>query len=162
MKTQQYEIRFATEDDVATILDFITGLAIYEKMLDEVVATEEILRESLFNKKQAEVILLEIAGKAAGFALFFHNYSTFSGKVGLYLEDIFVHGAYRGNGYGKALFQKVAEIAAERDCGRMEWSCLDWNEPSIQFYKSQGAVPMDGWSIFRLSEEKLKGFKRGN
>ena len=162
MKKQNYEIRFATEKDAATILDFITGLAIYEKMLDEVVATKESLRDSLFNKKQAEVILLEVGDEAAGFALFFHNYSTFLGKAGLYLEDLFVHDHYRGNGYGKALFQKVAEIAAERDCGRMEWSCLDWNEPSIQFYKSQGAVAMEGWSVFRLSEEKLEGFKRGN
>lgn len=154
-----YQIRFATEEDVATILYFIKELAIYEKMLDEVVATEESLRESIFEQRQAEVLLLEVAGEAAGFALFFHNYSTFQGKAGLYLEDIFVSEEYRGSGYGKALFQKVAQIAVERGCGRMDWTVLDWNEPSIQFYQAHGAIPMDEWTVHRLTGEALEKFK---
>lgn len=154
-----YQIRFATEKDVATILYFIKELAIYEKMLDEVFATEESLRQSIFEQRQAEVLLLEVAGEAAGFALFFNNYSTFQGKAGLYLEDIFVSEEYRGSGYGKALFQKVAQIAVERGCGRMDWTVLDWNEPSIQFYQAHGAIPMDEWTVHRLTGEALEKFK---
>lgn len=148
--------RFATVEDVALILSFIKELASYEKMLDEVVATEEILKEWLFEKKIAEVIFALEDGKEVGFALFFHNYSTFIGKGGLYLEDLFVKPKYRGKGYGKGLFKKLAEIAVERNCGRMEWWCLDWNTPSIEFYTRMGAVPMSEWTTYRLTEDQLK------
>lgn len=148
-------IRFATEKDVPEILGFIKALSVYEKMEDQVVATEESLRVSLFEKKQAEVIFAEEAGLAVGFALFFHNYSTFLGKANLYLEDLFVKEAYRGKGYGKALLNELAQIAVKRDCERLDWVCLNWNEPSIDFYKSLGAKPLPEWLIFRLEGKAL-------
>lgn len=148
-------IRFATEKDVPEILGFIKALSVYEKMEDQVVATEESLRVSLFEKKQAEVIFAEEAGVAVGFALFFHNYSTFLGKANLYLEDLFVKEAYRGKGYGKALLNELAQIAVKRDCERLDWVCLNWNEPSIEFYKSLGAKPLPEWLIFRLEGKAL-------
>ena len=148
--------RFANDDDLDLILDFIMQLAIYEKMEDEVVATEELLNEWIFDKKVAEVIFVLEDGVEVGFALFFHNFSTFLGKAGIYLEDLFVKPEYRGKGYGKALIKKLAEIAVERGCGRLEWSCLDWNQPSIDFYLSLGATPMDGWTVYRLTGKTLE------
>ena len=149
-------IRFATENDCAMILHFIRDLAEYEKMADQVVASEELLREWIFEKQKAEVLFVCEEGKELGFALFFHNFSTFLGRAGIYLEDLFVLPEYRGNGYGKALLKKLAQIAVERGCGRLEWSCLDWNSPSIDFYRSLGAIPMDDWTTYRLTGETLK------
>ena len=152
----RFEIRYATENDAALILSFIRGIAEYEKMLDEVVATEELLQEWIFEKQKAEVIFAVEDGVEVGFALFFHNFSTFVGRAGLYLEDIFVKMEHRGKGYGKALLKELARIAVERGCGRMEWVCLDWNQPSIDFYRSLGAVPMDEWTIYRVAGDTLK------
>lgn len=149
-------IRFAEEKDTALILKFIKGIAEYEKMLDEVIATEELLREWVFEKKKAEVIIAEDDGIPVGFSLFFYNFSTFVGRAGLYIEDIFVWPEYRKKGYGKALFLFLAKLAHEKGCGRMEWCCLDWNKPSIDFYFSMGAKRMDGWSTYRLTREDLK------
>ena len=149
------EIRFATTQDIPIILDFIKKLAEYEKMSDDVVATEELLNEWIFQKQKAEVIFALEDGKEVGFALFFHNFSTFLGKAGIYLEDLFVLSEYRGRGHGKALLSRLAEIACERGCGRLEWSCLDWNKPSIDFYLSLGASPMDDWTVYRVTGEKL-------
>ena len=148
--------RNATEQDCSLILEFIKELAVYEKMLPEVVATEEMLRQVVFEQGRAEVIFVMEDGQEVGFALFFHNFSTFVGRSGLYLEDLFVKPAYRGKGYGKALFQKLARIAVERHCGRFEWCCLDWNQPSIDFYRSMGAVAMDQWTTYRLSGQALQ------
>ena len=150
------EIRFATEKDVSLIFDFIKGIAAYEKMSDQVVANEELLREWIFEKKKAEVIFAIEEGKEVGFALFFHNFSTFVGRAGLYLEDLYVLPEYRGRGHGKALITELARIAVERGCGRMEWVCLDWNQPSIDFYLSLGAKQMDEWTIYRLAGESLQ------
>lgn len=149
------KIRFADENDLALILDFIKQLATYENMLDEVVATEELLREWLFVRKVAEVIFIMEDDAEVGFALFFHNFSTFLGKAGIYLEDLFVKPEYRGKGYGKALIKKLASIAVERGCGRLEWSCLDWNQPSIDFYLSLGAEAMDEWTVYRVAGDTL-------
>ena len=154
--------RFATERDAALILDFIKALAEYEKMSDQVVATEEILREWIFEKKKAEVIFALEDDKEVGFALFFHNFSTFLGRAGIYLEDLFVKPEYRGRGHGKALIRELARITVERGCGRLEWCCLDWNKPSIDFYLSLGAIPMDEWTVYRLTGEKLESFAEGN
>ena len=154
------EIRFAEEKDTALILDFIKGLAEYEKMSDQVVATEELLTEWIFEKKKAEVIFAVEDGKEVGFALFFHNFSTFLGKAGIYLEDLFVKPEYRGHGHGKALIRELARITVERRCGRLEWCCLDWNKPSIDFYLSLGAQPMDEWTVYRLTGQKLEEFAR--
>ena len=148
--------RYAEKKDVTVILDFIKALATYEKMLDDVVATEELLEEWIFEKKKAEVIFACEDGKEVGFALFFHNFSTFLGRAGIYLEDLFVLPEYRNKGYGKALLKKLAKIATERGCGRLEWCCLDWNQPSIDFYLSLGAKPLDEWTIYRVTGETLK------
>ena len=156
----EFSIRFAGESDVPTILFFIRELAVYEKLENEVVATEEILHEWIFEKKKAEVLLAEEDGKPVGFALFFHNFSTFLGRAGIYLEDLFVMKEYRGRGYGKALLKRLASLAVERGCGRLEWSCLDWNQPSIDFYRSVGAVPMDGWTVYRLTGDTLHDFAK--
>lgn len=153
---KQLTFRFATEKDVPLILKFINGIAEYEKMLDEVETTEELLHEYLFEKQRAEVIFAIVDNVEVGFALFFHNFSTFVGKSGLYLEDIFVWPQYRGKGYGKAIFKKLVKIANERDCGRMEWVCLNWNQPSIDFYLSLNAKPLDEWTTYRLDKEGLK------
>lgn len=150
-------IRTATEDDVPLILDFIRQLARYERLEQEVVATEEILRATLFgNPRFAEVIIGEANGEPAGFALFFHNFSTFIGRPGIYLEDLFVRSEYRGRGYGRALLTRLAQIAKERNCGRLEWAVLNWNEPAIGFYQNLGAVPMNQWTVYRLKGEKLE------
>jgi len=153
-----FTIRAARENEAATVLEFIKKLAEYEKLAHEVEATEEGLHAALFVRHEAEVVFAEEDGVIVGFALFFHNFSTFVGHKGLYLEDLFVLPEKRGIGYGKALLQHLAKLALERHCGRMEWVCLDWNQPSIDFYKSIGAVPMEDWTIYRLTEEKLKAF----
>lgn len=150
--------RSAERKDVSKILFFIKQLAEYEKLANEVVATEEILNEWIFDKGRAEVIFAVADGKEVGFALFFHNFSTFLGRSGLYLEDLFVLPEYRGKGYGKGLLRKLASIAVERKCGRMEWVCLDWNKPSIDFYLSIGAEPMSDWTIYRLAGKTLTDF----
>ena len=149
------EIRFANEEDVDLILDFIKDLAEYEKMSDLVVADEPLLREWIFEKKKAEVIFALEDGKEVGFALFFHNFSTFLGRAGIYLEDLYVKPDYRGRGHGKALIKELAEIAVKRGCGRLEWSCLDWNTPSINFYLSLGAKQMNEWTVYRFEGESL-------
>jgi len=148
--------RFATEADCALILDFIRRLASYEKMSDQVVATETLLREWIFEKQKAEVLFICEDEREVGFALFFHNFSTFLGRAGIYLEDLFVLPEYRGKGYGKALLRRLAQITVERGCGRLEWSCLDWNRPSIDFYLSLGAVPLEDWTTYRLTGDTLR------
>ena len=150
-------LRLATEQDIATILAFIQGLAEYEKLADQVVATEEKLRETLFSAKPyAEVVIAEYEHQAAGFALFFHNYSTFLAKPGIYLEDLFVLPAHRGRGLGKLLLSYLAKLAVERDCGRLEWSVLDWNQPAIDFYQAQGATMLHDWRINRVTGPQLQ------
>ncbi|MBE7041891.1 MAG: GNAT family N-acetyltransferase [Ruminococcaceae bacterium] len=153
---ENLNFRYATETDSALILEFIRELAKYENMLDEVIATEELLKEWIFEKKKAEVIFALEDGKEVGFALFFHNFSTFLGRAGIYLEDLFVKPEYRGKGYGKGLLKKLAQIAKKRGCGRLEWWCLDWNKPSIDFYLSLGAEPMDEWTTYRIAGETLE------
>lgn len=148
--------RYADENDVDLILFFIKQLAEYEKLSDEVVATPVLLKEWLFEKKIAEVIFAVEDNKEVGFALFFHNFSTFLGRGGIYLEDLFVLPEYRGKGYGKKLLKALSRIACERECGRVEWCCLDWNKPSIDFYESLGAKPLEDWTIFRLTGDNLK------
>ena len=148
--------RFAEEKDTALILRFIRELAAYEKMENEVVATEKLLREWIFEKKKAEVIFVLDGGREVGFALFFHNFSTFLGRAGIYLEDLYVMPEYRGKGYGKGLIKELARIAVERGCGRLEWWCLDWNKPSIEFYLSLGAEPMSDWTTYRVAGETLQ------
>jgi GNAT superfamily N-acetyltransferase len=153
----RFSIRSATARDVSVILKFIRELAEYEKLAHEVTATEEILRRSLFSEKShAEVILAREGEEDVGFAVFFHNFSTFLGKPGLYLEDLFVRPAYRGRGYGKALVLYLARLARDRGCGRFEWAVLDWNKPSIDFYRSLGAVPMNDWTVFRVTGKELE------
>lgn len=149
-------IRFANEDDIDVILKFIKELAEYEQMLDQVIATKEILYKSLFIEKSAEVIIAEISNEAIGFALFFHNFSTFLGKSGIYLEDLYIKPEFRSNGYGKSLLSFLAKLAQQRKCGRLEWWCLDDNKPSVEFYTSLGAEPMKDWTVYRMSGEKLK------
>lgn len=141
--------------DTALILQFIRELADYEKMLDEVVADEATLESWIFDKQKAEVIFALEGGTEVGFALFFHNFSTFLGRAGIYLEDLYVRPECRGKGYGKALLKKLASIAVERGCGRLEWWCLDWNKPSIDFYLSLGASPMSDWTIYRITGDTL-------
>jgi len=152
--------RQAGPEDAGLILQFIRALAEYEQMADQVVATEELLRAQLFEKNAAKVIFAMEGEKEVGFALYFHNFSTFLGRAGLYLEDLFVLPEYRGRGYGKALLARLAAIAVEEGCGRMEWVCLDWNRPGIDFYKSKGAVPVDGWTIYRLTGDALTEFAK--
>ena len=152
----ELNIRPAGPEDSATIYGFIMKMARYEKLESEVDTTEQALRKSLFEERQAEVVLGELNGRPVGFALFFHNFSTFRGQRGLYLEDIYVDEEYRGRGYGKRLLIHLVKLAAERRCRRMEWVVLDWNAPSIAFYRSLGAVPMDEWTVFRLTEDKIR------
>ena len=150
------EIRYAERKDVSLIMEFIKGLAEYEKMLDEVVADEAELEEWIFDKKKAEVIFACTDGREVGFALFFHNFSTFLGRAGIYLEDLYIIPEYRGKGYGRRMLQKLAEIAVERKCGRLEWWCLDWNKSSIAFYLSLGAEQMSDWTTYRIAGDTLK------
>ncbi len=156
MKNISY--RCAVSGDEGTILAFIKELAEYEKMSDQVVATEELLREWIFEKNMAEVIFAVIDGEEVGFALFFHNFSTFLGRAGIYLEDLYVRPEHRGKGCGKGLLRRLARIAVERGCGRLEWSCLDWNQPSIDFYLSLGAKAMDEWTVYRIAGDDLMKF----
>jgi GNAT superfamily N-acetyltransferase len=159
--TQELRIERATARDVPLILRLITDLAEYERMSDEVVATEAGLHATLFGPQPSAEVIIGYAGdEPAGFALFFHNYSTFLGKPGLYLEDLFVVPKFRGRGYGKALLVRLAKLAVERDCGRFEWSVLDWNEPAIGFYKKLGARPLDDWTIFRVTGDALHKLAR--
>lgn len=155
MEPQNPSFRFAGREDVSTILGFIRELAEYEHMSDQVVATEALLEEWLFDKEKAQVLLVLENGTPVGSALFFHNFSTFLGRAGIYLEDLYIQPAHRKKGYGKATLQKLAQITVERGCGRLEWSCLDWNQPSIDFYLSLGAVPMEEWTTYRLTGETL-------
>lgn len=156
--------RPAAPGDEELMLSFIRALADYEHMTDQVVATPALLREWIFEKKKAEVLFALDEGRAVGFALFFHNFSTFLGRAGIYLEDLFVLPQERGKGYGKALLKELARIAVEQGCGRLEWSCLDWNQPSIDFYtKKMHAVPMEEWTTYRLTGETLaKAAKAGD
>ena len=154
-------LRFATIDDVNLILDFIRQLADYEKMTQDVVTDEDQLRQSLFGERPvAEVVIASYDGEAAGFALFFHNFSTFLGRPGIYLEDLFVIPQLRGHGIGQVLLSHLAGIAIERGCGRFEWSVLDWNTDAIRFYKRLGAKPMDGWTVFRIEGDALEELVR--
>ncbi len=154
-------IRTATVDDVAVILAFIKELAEYERLSDAVVATESSLRDTLFGERPAaEVLIASVDGSPAGFALFFHNYSTFLARRGLYLEDLYVQPAYRRQGVGRALLQRLAAIAVERECGRMEWSVLDWNQDAWRFYRSLGAEPLTDWTTFRLTGDALRALGR--
>ena len=151
------QVRFATPADVSSILGLIRELAEYERLLDQVVADEAALYRALFGERRyVEALVATIATETVGFALFFHNFSTFLGKPGMYLEDLYVRPAFRGQGLGKALLTRVAQIAVERDCGRMEWSVLDWNEPSIHFYENLGARPMSDWTVYRLTGDALR------
>ena len=153
---EQHSYRFAVREDVPLILTMIRELADYEGLLSEVVATEDILEEWLFDRRGAEVLFaLASSGAEAGFALFFHNFSTFLGRGGVYLEDLYVRPEYRGQGYGKGLIRQLARIAVERGCGRLEWWCLDSNTPGIGFYLSLGAEPMSDWTVYRLAGETL-------
>lgn len=146
----------ASRKDVPIILQFIKDLARYEKLENEVIATEELIEEWLFDKEKAEVIFALVDHKKIGFALFFHNFSTFLGRAGLYLEDLYIMPEYRGHGYGKAMIKELARIAVERGCGRLEWWCLDWNQSSIDFYLSLGAKAMDEWTVYRIIGESLR------
>ena len=154
---ESLSFRAAQRQDVPLILEMIRALAEYEHLLDEVVATEEVLEEWLFDKEKAEVLFPMLEGKEIGFALYFHNFSTFLGRAGLYLEDLYIQPEYRGRGYGRKVLQKLAQIAVERGCGRLEWWCLDWNASSIAFYKNLGAQPMDEWTVYRLTGDTLRG-----
>ncbi|MGO1041198.1 N-acetyltransferase family protein [Clostridioides difficile] len=155
VENNELKFRYAVESDTALVLKFIKELASYENMLDEVIATEEILNEWLFVKKKAEVLIGEYNGNDVGFALFFHNFSTFLGRAGIYLEDLYVQPEFRGKGFGKAFLKKLASIAIERGCGRLEWWCLNWNKPSIDFYLSMGAEPMKDWTVYRIAGDTL-------
>lgn len=152
--------RAAVREDVPLILTFIRELADYEGMLDEVVADEATLEEWLFDRRAAEVVFALEEGREVGFALFFHNFSTFLGRSGVYLEDLYVRPEHRGKGYGKALLKRLARIALERGCGRLEWWCLDWNRPSIDFYLSMGAEPMSDWTVYRVAGDALAELAR--
>lgn len=153
-------IRPAVIEDVPLILGFIKELAEYEHLSDQVTATEEILIEWIFKKQKAEAIIGELNGQPVGYALFFYNFSTFLGRAGIYIEDIYVKLEYRKKGYGKAFFQHIAGLCTERGCGRLEWACLDWNKPSIEFYLSMGAVPMNDWTVYRLNEDSIKSLAK--
>jgi GNAT superfamily N-acetyltransferase len=153
-------LRFAEEKDIPLIMEFIRALAEYEHLLDKVTATTGGLRKFLFEEKKAETVICEYQGEPAGFALFSHNFSTFLGKPGIYIEDLFVKPEYRGKGLGKTLLRYMAHLAAEQDCGRLEWACLNWNEPSIAFYKSQGAVPLDDWTTYRVTGDTLRSLAK--
>ena len=150
-----FTIRYAVRKDIPLILALIRELASYERLADQVVATEALLEEWIFDKQKAEVLIAEEAGVPVGFALFFHNFSTFLGRAGIYLEDLLILPAHRGKGYGKRLLTHLAGIAVERGCGRLEWSCLDWNKSSIDFYRSLGAEAMEDWTVYRIAGDTL-------
>lgn len=152
---KNFKLRETTEKDVGLILSLIKEIAVYENMLDEVTATEDSLRKSIFIDNRAEVVIGEVDGEAIGYALYFFNYSTFLGKGGLYLEDIYIKPQFRAGGIGKEIFKFLAKVAKENGCKRMEWTCLNWNKSSIRFYESLGAIPMDEWTVHRLKEEEI-------
>ena len=152
----EIKFRYAERTDIPLILRFVKELAAYEKLSDEVIADEKTMEEWIFDRQKAEVIFALEDGKEVGFALFFHNFSTFLGRAGIYLEDLYVREEYRGRGYGKAILKKLASIAVERGCGRLEWSCLDWNQPRIDFYLSLGAEAMDDWTVYRVAGRTLR------
>ena len=156
-----FTIRPARPDEAGLVLAFIRKLAVYEKCADDVVADEATLYHSLFEERSAEVVFVEEEGTVVGFALFFHNFSTFVGRKGLYLEDLFILPEKRGLGYGKALLKYLAKVALERNCGRMEWICLDWNQPALEVYRSIGAFPLDEWTVQRMTEPALRRFVEG-
>ncbi|TDT72573.1 acetyltransferase (GNAT) family protein [Hypnocyclicus thermotrophus] len=158
-KIEDLTLKFAEKNEVDEIFYFIKELAKYEKMENEVVATREILIENIFNKKYCEVILAKYKNEYIGFMLFFYNFSTFLGKPGIYLEDLYIEPKYRGKGYGKEMLTNLFKIANNRGCGRVEWSCLDWNKPSLEFYKKIGAKSMDEWITLRIDGETLKKYK---
>lgn len=162
MNNEKSEVtyRFAERKDIPKILYFIKELANYEKMLDQVIADEKTLEEWIFDKQKAEVIFAVVKNDEVGFALFFHNFSTFLGRAGIYLEDLYVKPEHRKKGYGKGLLKQLAKIAVERGCGRLEWWCLDWNKPSIDFYLSLGAEPMKDWTVYRLTGDTLKNMAK--
>ena len=151
----EIQFRFAIREDVPLVFKFIRDLAAYENLLDKVVVTEAILEDWLFVQQKAEVVFCELAGRPIGFTLFFYNFSTFLGQSGIFLEDLYIEPAHRGHGYGKAIFAKLAEIAIERGCGRLDWWCLNWNQPSIAFYESIGAQHLEEWRIYRLPKENF-------
>jgi GNAT superfamily N-acetyltransferase len=154
-----FRIHAATKGDIPVILSFIKKLADYERISHEVVATEDLLRETLFGaRRNAEVVIGYYKSQAVGFVLFFHNYSTFLGRPGIYIEDLFIDEAFRRRGFGGALLRHVAQLAKQRKCGRLEWSVLDWNEPAIRFYRKLGAAPMSEWTVFRLTGKALTEF----
>jgi GNAT superfamily N-acetyltransferase len=155
-QTQEFTIRFAEEKDAATIFGMIKELAQYENMLDQLKATEQLITEVLFQRKVAEALIAEHQRKPAGYAIFFYNFSTFTGRPGIYIEDIYVKPEMRSKGYGKALFAFMAKLAVERNCGRLEWAVLDWNAPSIAFYKTMGASAMEEWTRYKLTGKELK------
>lgn len=148
-------IRNAKEEDVSTLLELIKEIAEYEKLSYQVIATEETLRESIFKNNRANALILEVDNKKIGYCIYFYSFSTFIGRSGIYIEDIFIKKEYRGNGFGSEIFKFLAKKAKEEGCKRIEWACLDWNEPSIKFYKSLGAVPMDEWTVYRLTENEI-------
>lgn len=155
-----FSIREATREDTNLILTFIKELADYEGMLNEVVADNATLEHWIFDKQKADVVFALEDNKEVGFALFFHNFSTFLGRAGIYLEDLYIKKEYRGKGYGKALLKYLAKTAVDRGCGRLEWWCLDWNKPSIDFYKSLGAIPMEDWTVYRITGETLNNLAK--
>ncbi len=154
--TEGFCLRFAEEKDSNLIYELIKELADYEKMADRVTATEEVLKESIFERKVAEVMIAELDESPVGYAMYFYNFSSFIGKPGIYLEDIYIRPEYRGRGFGKTILSYLAELAVKRNCWGMEWTCLNWNEPSIRFYESIGAVHWEGWRIYRLTGEALR------
>jgi GNAT superfamily N-acetyltransferase len=158
MDESNFKIRSAVQEDIPLILEFIRKLAKYENLSDKVTADEDTLNDSLFKRRSAEVIIGEENKTPVAFALFFHNFSTFVAKHGLYLEDLFVEEQYRAKGYGKAMLQKLAQIAVQRGCARLEWWCLDWNKPAIKFYTSIGAEAMDDWTVYRMDGDTLEKF----
>ncbi|MGL4569906.1 MAG: GNAT family N-acetyltransferase [Clostridium sp.] len=155
-RIEGFRLRKTVREDASLVLELIKEIAVYENMLDEVVATEDSIVESIFEKREAEVLIAEVDGKEVGYVLYFFNFSTFIGKSGFYLEDIYIKPEYRGRGIGKEIFRVIANIAYNAKCERMEWSCLNWNAPSIEFYKSMGAVPMSEWTVYRLAGDKIK------
>jgi len=157
----QFSIRFANPNDIPVILELIRELASYENLLHMVVADEKLLDEWVFQKKVAEVIIGELNNTVVGFSLFFHNFSTFLGKPGIYIEDVYVKKEYRHQGLGKSFFRFIAQLARERGCGRMEWSVLDWNKSAIQFYQSLGAEPLNEWTFYRLTGEGIQSLAEG-
>ena len=160
-KMKDFKIRFAERKDTFLILNFIKELAEYENMSDEVIATVALLEENIFNQHKCEVIIGEYRDLPVAFALFFHNFSTFLGRPGIFLEDLFVKPEYRGLGVGSIFLAFLARLTIERGCGRLEWNCLDWNEPSIQFYRKMGSVPMDSWTTYRVHNEALQALASG-